>query len=292
MYDDGSTVRTGFLVKVLKFERRLRILDVGANPLVEGDVSYKGLLDQGYAEVVGFEPQEHALAALLERKSEAETYLPYALGAGQEKELHLFQSSGFTSVFPADAASARYLGFHQAMKETDRVQIQTRRMDEITEIGAVDFLKIDVQGSETEIISHGLKTLAGAVAVQSEVRFFPLYEGEPTYGELEQALAKGGFRFLKLASLKHVSAASKWRKRLRRTIYSQAVDGDGFYLRDMRRPEAYSDDQLKALAILADGIMDAPDVTLFALDHLIAREAIPESSAEAYLATLPSEWTK
>ncbi|MEY2960301.1 MAG: hypothetical protein RLZ60_131, partial [Pseudomonadota bacterium] len=72
--------RMNTLIADLRPSERLHVLDIGANPLIEGDVSYKPLLDHGHAEVFGFEPQEDALAALNDRKSDNETYLPHALG--------------------------------------------------------------------------------------------------------------------------------------------------------------------------------------------------------------------
>ena len=77
--------RMNTLIADLRPTERLRVLDIGANPLIEGDVSYKPLLDHGHAEVFGFEPQEDALAALNDRKSAHETYLPHALGDGTKK---------------------------------------------------------------------------------------------------------------------------------------------------------------------------------------------------------------
>lgn len=284
--------RTARLADLLGFDRKLRIVDVGANPLVEGEVSYQKLLEAGYTEVVGFEPQEHALAALLEQKTDAETYLPYALGSGSTQTLHICRSSGFTSVHPCDPKSAQYLGFSRGMQATGEVEISTRRMDDLKEIGAVDFLKIDVQGSEADIIRHGHDTLRNAVAIQTEVRFFPLYENEPSYGDLERVMTEGRFRFLKLAGLKHVSASTSWRKRLRRSVYSQAVDGDAYFLRDLRDPEAYSSEQLAALSLLSDAIMDAPDVALFALDVLVQRRAVPAEAPEKYLSWLPANWLR
>lgn len=107
-------VRMHLVADALQPDRRIRILDVGANPLIEGEVSYQRLLDQGYAEVIGFEPQTDALSALNKRKSEAETYLPHALGDGTVQTLRLTKSPGFSSIFPADPDSARLLGFPMA----------------------------------------------------------------------------------------------------------------------------------------------------------------------------------
>jgi FkbM family methyltransferase len=165
MHRRPDLVRMNGLVAALSPDRRLRIADVGANPLIEGEVSYRRLLDAGHADVVGFEPQEEALAALNARKSAAELYLPHAPGDGTPRTLHLTQSPGFASVFPADPASAALLGFSRGMSVTERAEVATRRLDDCAEVPPIDFLKIDVQGSETAIIAHGAIKLAEAVAI-------------------------------------------------------------------------------------------------------------------------------
>lgn len=70
-------------------QQRLQVIDVGANP-IEGDPDYKGLLDRGYCEVTGFEPNKTALQKLDAAKSRFETYYPFALGDGKAAELHLY----------------------------------------------------------------------------------------------------------------------------------------------------------------------------------------------------------
>lgn len=128
MPKDISRNRLDLLVDITALDGKIEVLDIGANP-IEGEVSYQALLDSGYANVTGFEPQEEALAALDARKSDAETYLPHALGDGKKKNLHIYQSSGFTSIFPADAASAAYLSFEKGMTEKQVIPMPTRRLD-------------------------------------------------------------------------------------------------------------------------------------------------------------------
>lgn len=281
--------RMNTLVADLRPSERLRVLDIGANPLIEGDVSYKPLLYHGHAEVFGFEPQEDALAALNDCKSDNETYLPHALGDGKEKTLHLYQQSGFTSIFPANEDSARYLGFEKGMTEKDAIKIKTRKLDSLKEIPTVDFLKIDVQGSEKTILEHGKKKLSNAIALQTEVRMFPLYRDEPRYGDLEAEIVTQGFEFLRFASMKHVSLARRHRGRIRRHDFAQAVDGDAFFVRDLRRVDRYIDEQLKKLAIIGDAIMGLFDVTLYALDILVERSVITEDVINRYFNNIPKE---
>jgi FkbM family methyltransferase len=264
----------------------LHILDVGANP-IEGDVSYKALLDRGLVRVTGFEPQAAALEELNRRKGPLETYRPEALGNGQAARLHLTRVGGFTSVFPADRGAARLLGWNRAMSAARVETIDTRRLDDLDLGAPVDFLKIDVQGSETAIIAHGARTLAAAVAVQTEVRFLPIYAGEPSFGDLDATLRAQGFAFHSLMHLKRVALRSPHAARLRRLHHRQIVDGDAVYLRNLTRIGEMSDRQLLAVAILGIGALDSASAAVLALDTLAARGRIGAADVDRVIDGLP-----
>ena len=245
MSNRNKRQRIEFLATTLKPNAPVNVLDVGANPLIEGEVSYQSLLETGLANVVGFEPQEEALLALNARKSELETYLPYALGDGTIQTLKIYSSQGFSSIFDVSHESSFYLGFSNGTKTVGETQIDTRMLDDLDEVFKPDFIKIDVQGSEKRIFENGRRKMSIALVVQTEVRMFPIYEGEPRYGELENELVKQGFEFLRFASLKHVCLSRNFRRKLRRRQFAQAVDGDAFFVRDLRHVSTYEDEQLK-----------------------------------------------
>ncbi len=54
---------------------------------------------------------------------------------------------------------------------TAREPVDTRSLDDVAEITAVDFLKIDIQGGELAVLRAGRDKLRRAVAVQTEVGF-------------------------------------------------------------------------------------------------------------------------
>ena len=274
------------LLAMFGMSHPIRVLDVGANP-IEGDPSYKALLDAGHATVTGFEPQAEALAALNAAKSANETYLPDALGDGQNHDLHLYHHSGFTSIFPPDAGSADLLGFGRSMTVTGSIALPTRKLDDIAEIIAIDFLKIDVQGSELSILRNGRAKLKDCLVIQTEVRLFPLYDGEPTFGDLSAELTNQGFQFFRFHTMKHALLSRGYRKKLRRSEFGQAVDGDAFFVRDLRLIGQLSNDHLIRLAIIAGGIMASCDLTLFCLGQLVQRSVITTAQVDGYYASLP-----
>ncbi len=278
---------TAFLRRLLRDIGQVSVVDIGANP-IEGDAPYRRMLDLGLCHVTGFEPQPGPLAELMARKSDNETYHPYALGAGGEAELHIFHHSGFASLFGVNRPVAALLGFGRATRETGVEKVSTRRLDDIPGLERIDFLKIDVQGAEAMIIANGRDRLMDAVLVQTEVRFVPLYEGEPCFAGLDAELRGQGFLFHDFAFLKRVPLKCAASDGLRPMTRRQVLDGDAFYVRDLSNLSAYSDVQLCRLALLADLVVLDADLALFCLDALQQRRAIKQGSAARYLAELPA----
>ena len=86
------------------------------------------------------------------------------------------------------------------MKE--KQQVANRRLDDMSEIAALDMLKIDVQGTEVSVFKGGREHLLRAVAVHTEVCFLSLYKGQPLFGEIDlrAAAASASFRTTSITS--------------------------------------------------------------------------------------------
>jgi FkbM family methyltransferase len=264
----------------------IEVVDVGANP-IEGDPPYLSLLRSGRARVTGFEPQPEALAALASRKSPAETYLPHALGDGAPVTLHLYAHSGFASAFPVCRRNADLIGYARGTRLTGTLALDTVRLDDVDAVPSIDFLKIDVQGSELQIIANGAAKLGQAVMVQTEVRLLPLYDHEPSFGELAGELARQGFMFHDFAFLKRLPLRSRSQKGLRPRAHRQVLDGDAFFVRDLAQPERMSDAQLLRLALLAGEVAGSAGLAVWCLDQLSDRGAVAPDAAGRYMALLP-----
>jgi FkbM family methyltransferase len=284
----SSAPRFALLARALRLGDLISVLDVGANPLIEGTAPYAGLLRAGLAKVYGFEPQADALAALNAARSDNETYFPDAVGNGESATLHLYDGQGFASLFAVDEDSARFLGFGKGARPVGTMPLVTRRLDDIVEIPPVDLLKIDVQGAETQVIAHGRDKLAQALVVITEMRMFPIYTGEPRSGDLEAELNRQGFEFLRFATFKHVPLSRRHRTSLRRSEFAQAVDGDAIFVRDLRKIATFDDDSLKKLALIADAVIDNADLTISVLEVLEDRGVIPATVIPDYLSAVPA----
>lgn len=267
----------------LPLERRTVVVDVGANP-IDGTPPYRPLLDAGRCRVIGFEPQADALTELLERKSAVETYLPYAVCDGGEHVLRLCKASGMTSLFEPDTRTLSLFGLlHQAAEVIERRTVATRRLDDIAEIPALDFLKIDIQGGELEVFRGGREKLAGAVVVQTEVSFVTLYEGQPSFGEIDLEMRAQGFLPHSFAAIKRWPIAPAVINNNPYQPLNQLLEADVVYVRDFSRPEKLTDQQLMHLAVIVHYCYRSIDLALRCMLHLVERGVLPVGAHQEYL---------
>ncbi|HYV62409.1 MAG TPA: FkbM family methyltransferase [Bryobacteraceae bacterium] len=271
-------------------QRLTEVVDVGANP-IDGEPPYQRMLSAGLCRVVGFEPQEDAFAQLQSGKGPNERYLPYALGDGGEHLLNIYRGWGLTSLLELDPAKLELFDAFKPLSGLLRqVPMATRRLDDIAEIENLDFLKMDVQGSELAVFRGGRKKLARAVAIQVEVSFVTLYKDQPGLGEIDLELRGQGF-------IPHCFAAvNRWPispcvvNGDPRTPLHQLLEADIVYVRDFSRPESMSDEQLKHLALIAHHCYGSADLALRCVMLLERREVLPSGAQNRYLRENPMEW--
>ena len=278
--------RAKFLADMLAPERRTRVVDVGANPITP--VPYKGLLSLGLCEVWGFEPQSDAFEELQKIKGPFETYLPYAVGKGGEGTLHLTKNGGLTSLLEPNEATYASIGhFRYGGQVLGKLPLATRSLDEMTELPPFDLLKIDVQGGEVDVFTGAPRHLAHAVAVISEVAAIPLYKDQPLLDAQMAALRAHGMHLHKILFFKSLKFKNDDSAVLpEKTNRSQLCDGDAVFVRGVIGREGMETEQLKHLAILADGVFQSFDLAVVALSELVRRGAIKQKSIARYLAML------
>ncbi|HEY4075301.1 MAG TPA: FkbM family methyltransferase [Rhizomicrobium sp.] len=279
------------LTEILAPARPTAVVDVGANP-IDGDPPYKGMLAAGLCDVVGFEPQAEALGRLEARKGPRERYLPHALGDGTERILHVCSLEGMSSLLVPDRRHLELFNLFPTWGEVKaRIPVTTRRLDDVDEISAMDFLKMDVQGSERDVLDHGRAKLGETVFVQTEVSFITLYENQPSFGEIDLLMRELGFlphcvTGTKIWPLAPMIVGSEPNRGIR-----QLLETDMVYVRDFARPENMAAEQWKHLALVAHHCYGSYDLALKAINTLIGLGAVPADAGQRYLSNLSTRKT-
>ena len=268
---------------LLKPERVTEVVDIGANP-IDGDPPYKAMLAAGLCRVTGFEPQAKALATLQKMKGENERYLPYAIGDGKQHMLNVCRSPGMTSLLEPDPAALALFDVLRPLGRVIRkVPIATRRLDDVAEIERLDFLKIDVQGSELAVFQGGAAKLSGTVMIQVEVSFITLYKDQPSVGQIDLELRRQGFIPHCFAGVKRGPISPYVIAGQRRRPLRQLVEADIVYARDFVHPGRMSDEQLKHLALIAHYCYGSVDLALRCVMLLEKRQALEAGAQCRYL---------
>jgi len=290
MRDGLHSKRLTDLAAALAPARPLSIVDVGANPL--HDPPYAPLADAGLAHLVGFEPQAEAYAALTDDAPDHAQFINAAVGPAGTGTLHVYpRQSGLASLFQLRAQTLKYLRRFQALPDqATHHPVTLESLDALDDVPAIDLLKLDVQGAELDVIRGARRKLAQATAVIVELRYFPLYEHEPTFADVHTELTDQGFALHKMLDHNRFAVGSRHIDALnRRRVRSQLIDGDAVYIRNLDGIDDADTDALITLALLSAGAWTSHDLTLRCLEILEDRGRVPAQAALTYIADLPSD---
>jgi hypothetical protein len=271
---------------LLSPSRLTHVVNIGANPFDAGDgPPYRQMLEAGLCHVTGFEPEREAFHLAQQACGPNESCLPYAVGDGNPHILRVCSAaSGMTSLLEPDPIALQVFHSLQPFGEViERVPIDTRRLDDIDEIEYLDFLKIDIQGSELAVFQNGQCKLAEAVAIQTEVPFVTTYQNQPTLADIESELRRQGFIPHCLAELKKWAVGQfSWKGDFRCGL-NQLLEADIVYVRDFTQPDFMTDEQLKQLALVVHHCYGSWDVALRCIELLEHRGAVEMGSSQRYL---------
>ncbi len=249
----------------------ISVVDVGAMS-IEGN-RYDRLSELGVAKVTGFEPQSNELEILKNRGGADRTYLSYVVGRGGPATFHTCHFHGCSSLYPPDPGVIdHFVGMGTGPKDNFQVvslqKVNTTPLDDIPEIDSCDYLLVDVQGAELDVLSGATETLRGTAVVEVEVEFVPLYKSQPLFSEIDVFLRERGFLLHKLVDLSGQAfrpfVQSSRPEDLVKPV-SQLLWADAVYVKDLTRFDDLTPGQLLRTAIILHELYLAPDLAGLAL---------------------------
>jgi FkbM family methyltransferase len=254
--------------------------------------------------VIGFEPDEEECRLLNNELLSSEhpkdaptvTYYPVALGRERAKrKLYLYKDRRLSSFFLPNLSLLNHFPLDQllmpeAFSIDAEVAVDCVPLDEFCpreEINDVDFIKIDTQGSEMEILQGGPETLRKTFAVAIEVEFAPIYEKQPLFADVDSFLRGQGFSMFDLSRF-------WWKRSVPPEIDSrgQMIFADAIYLRDLWNREAshyfwqalVEEPERIERAIVIASLLGFSDYGLDLLDYHLSRQYIDKHRYEAWRA--------
>jgi FkbM family methyltransferase len=175
---------------------KITIIDVGAQDLVSEEHIYAPLQRAGATLVIGFEPLPDNGSAP-RRADRSVTMLNHFVGAGGPATFYVTRFDPASSLFkPNTDFLAQFIALPDMCETVSTFDVQTTRLDDVPEIYDCDYLKIDVQGGELDVLKGGQRLLEQVVAIHCEVEFAPVYEGQPLFADVDTFLRAAGFELI------------------------------------------------------------------------------------------------
>ncbi len=172
------------LLEFFPEEFQINILDVGA-AFIERP-PYQSLVDAGRARIVGFEPDKQACERLNRKYGNPHRFFPFFVGDGLPAIFHETNWVLTGSLYePNTELLEKFQNLAEIVTPVATHPVNTTRLDDIAEIGDIDFIKIDVQGSELRIFENASSALSGTLLIQTEVEFVELYRGQPMFADVD-----------------------------------------------------------------------------------------------------------
>jgi len=268
----------------------ITIIDLGAMALEGVPAGYHRLLDAGVCQLIGFEPVPEECEKLNERAHPGQVFLPHAVGDGKVRELRICNFPMTSSLYePNQAFCQRFQNLAELMQVIERVQIQTLRLDDIPEVVGADYIKMDIQGAELDAIRGGENTFRGALIVETEVEFVPLYVDQPLFADIDIDLRGLGFLFHRFRGIAGRTMKPLLRNGDPNAMTSQALWADAIYVRNLLQLQEIESERLLKLAIILHEVYSSVDFCHHVLQHYDANNGTTLSTA--YLQHLTTSGT-
>tara|TARA_B100001063_G_C16671818_1_gene506789 strand:- start:43 stop:885 length:843 start_codon:yes stop_codon:yes gene_type:complete len=265
------------LKDLINNETPLVICDIGASS-VDPTAFIDELIKNVDCFLYGFEPNEEEFIKL--NSTDKKKYFNYAVGNGQIETLNICSAPGMTSILEPDFEYLKlFHGFSDWAKITKKVKVQTKKLDDVNFDKKIDFLKIDVQGYEHEVIKNGNKTIKDCLVVQLETSPIPLYKNEKSFAHVCLQLENLGFQ---LHSFNQINTRCFKPVILQNNIYSglnHLFQLDCVFVKKLNLFDKFDLEQLKKIGLIlfySFGSYDLVDYVISKISKLEKNEVIFE----------------
>jgi FkbM family methyltransferase len=223
----------------------LTYLDVGARAMKQN----RFVEAFPHAQYIGFELDVEECKRLNSLNIERHQFYPQAIGRKIEtRTLYVTRNPACSSLYePNSQEMRRFMECGPYFDVLEKKTVKTVSLDDWhrdNDLPGVEFLELDTQGSELDILQGSKHLLTSSVlGLQVEVELFPMYKDQPLFSDVDSYLQRRGFWLFDLS-----------RYRLRRAYLKtrgQLLWGHAFYLKDVHQMEKRQLAQFLILAAIA-----------------------------------------
>ncbi len=267
----------------LKLDNKINLFDIGAAAIAEEPI-YKSIMNIGAGLLYAFDGDKRQKDPIYRSFGNDIFFYNDLLYDGTDQILYIATApSGMTSLLKPKENTLKFFNNFTKIGKVERTEnVSTKRLDDIKGIPLIDFLKMDVQGSELTILENGSKKLRDCLAIQLEISFVSLYENQPSFGDIDRWMRLNGFIPHRFIDIKKWSISPTIFNGNPNVPGNQLLEADIIYIKDPLNLFKISNRNLKVLATLSHYCFQSFDLCVFYLIELIRRKIIDENSVSDY----------
>ena len=200
--------------------------------LTLGDVGAAGEIEprwKGYSKhlnYIGFEPDKRSREIITNKNTNFKSYqiLPYALSDSEKTlSLHLCKKPQVSSLYEPNSEILNKFPDSKRFDVVETAIVDCVSLDSLN-LPKIDFLKIDIQGAENDVLKGASSMLNSVLGLELEVEFIEIYKEQPLFGDICKTLSKNGFEFIDFVNLQ------RW-ERGAHNGHGQCIFGDALFLK-------------------------------------------------------------
>ncbi|HEY9778020.1 MAG TPA: FkbM family methyltransferase [Planktothrix sp.] len=242
------------------------VLDVGAMPMGMRAESYSPLQGAGICRLIGIEPDEESFQKL-KQLYPRDTFLQKWVGTGDRQMIHWTGDRKNASLYEPDKRIAScFEHLAETMLLEHKEDVNTVRLDDLSELHDVDLIMNDAQGAELDILKGAQKSLDSAVVVECEVEFVQLYKDQPLFADVDTFLRSKGYQFHKFTHQTGRLRHDYPPELVLQTRSTQVLWANAVYVRSMFELEKIPKLKLLKLAVIMHMVYKSYDLALAALN--------------------------
>jgi len=226
-------------IKNILSGEELTLLDIGAAGVMENRWKRISTL----VNYIGFEPDERSYNDLLRKPNNCESYNLYQKAVWSKKgaiSFHLTRGWQQSSHYQPNENVVDNFPKRERFDIIKKIEMETDTIDNLVD-KKIDFIKIDAQGGELEILKGANKTLDHVMGLEMEVGLHEIYLDQPLFHEVVNFMDEKDFVFIDLISLR------RWERANLYSSMGQLVFGDAIFLRSPEWFVKYYGDNVQKL---------------------------------------------
>lgn len=222
------------ILNQIELKKYLKILDIGAaGEIKENWRQFEPILDY-----VGIEPDLENYQKIQKNKNICKSYKIFNKALWDSKtrlNLNITKKRTNSSILEPNFNILNNFPDPERFKILEKKEINLSPLDEL-KIENIDFIKIDTQGSELNILNGSSESIKNVMGFEIEVSFIKIYKDQPLFSDVNNFMIKNNYQFMGF------SDQISWKRNEADVGKNQLVFADAIFLKPLEEIFKYEND--------------------------------------------------